>query len=400
MSDTTKINTNTAALKKKYDTINAVLKSGRGLDRINAQIKAIRGFNYFKDDFVLPDTDNHGFTFISRPHLNMRLGNVRANSYLNFLNTLNPASPAFAIRCLLDPDFAHANAVTASKSTLFDIRNPFIPILTNRLKSMSGWPDMVMETETTEGGFFSENITLPIGWDNLNKSYDLTLTFSDVKGGYILALFFAWFIWIDAARKGNNVVAYQKYIEERRMCFTFSIYRFLLDETGHYITKWAKATGTFPLSVPMGAYFNFDKSTPYAFEGQNLSIPVKVAGRIEYMKPEVFTDFNILVHKYCPNVTKSSMCAIVNNTDMKVVNNKIIPYIDLSSGKNELVWMADKSLLPEDSASVKANVPASTSSTANTGSTGKSLTSSISSAAAKAKSSATSDLTLFKNMHL
>ena len=233
-----------------------------GLDSTKNQVLITKGFNLFEDDITITDREIKGYTFFTRPKLNLLKSNLINNRLFAFLDTVEPTSPAFAIRCLLDPIFASNNYSAASKSPLFDINNPFIPILTNRLISISGVPTMAMETESTEGGYFSESIAIAKGWDELSRVYDITCTFSDVKGGFILALFFFWFLWINYAVKGS-IIPYKKYIEEVKMCYTISIYRFLMDETNTYITKWSKLTGCFPANVPIETYFNYSKDNYY-----------------------------------------------------------------------------------------------------------------------------------------
>lgn len=330
------INSNTDSISNTLFNLNEKYYRTRGLNIGGNQSLITKGFNFYREDYTLVNKEFYGYTFFTRPKLNLATPNLFNHRLFSFLNTEDPNSVGFAIRCFLDPIYSQQSVLKglASKSSLFDPMNPFIPILTNRIKSMSGFPDWVMEVETSEGGFFSEDITMAKGWNNLAKTYDLTTVFRDVRGGFILALFLFWFLWIDCAVKGV-VRAYSKYIEERKICYTISIYRFLVDETNSYITKWGKSTGAFPVSVPIGAFFNFNNEQPYVLENANLSIPFKICGKQEYLDPVILLEFNTLVKRYCPTIESFKNIDITN---WYRYNGKIIPYIDLKKGTNRLLW--------------------------------------------------------------
>lgn len=336
-----KVATGESSYTSLVDSLDELIQKSQSMVTSTSQVDIIRGFNYNRDALVVTDKDSTGYTFFGRPILNMTNANVMASRMLQYYNVNDPNSVAFAIRCILDPFLQDEGtyAANAVKSPLFNPKNPFIPVLTNRLKNISGFPDMVMETETTEGGYFSEDISIAKGWDNLNKSYDISATFSDVRGGFILALFMAWFIWMDLAIKGP-VVPYKRFIEDRVICYTLPIYRFLMDESNTYITKWAKATGCIPLSIPMGAYFNFDITNPFVYEGNNLTIPFKVAGGINYMDPIVLVEFNMLIQKFYHDINSKNV-HIYTKSEMAESGTTLMPYIDLKSGYNELLWVGD-----------------------------------------------------------
>ena len=231
-----------------------------------------------------------------------------------------------------------------SDSRYFNPSSPFISVLSNRLLALNGWPDPTIDIETTEGGFFSESITYPKGSDNLARNYDISASFSDLQGSVIHSLFTIWTRWIMLATRGH-ITAYMEDIEARRMCFTSSIYRFVMDPSNRFITKWAKATGCFPRSVPSGAYFNYDANASNVDVAMNLAIPFTVSGKIEYMDPIILKEFDMLMEKFCGPITgyqsaiSSENGSLVDNRMM--VNFKCLPYIDLKAGNNELQWRYD-----------------------------------------------------------
>lgn len=300
---------------------------------------ALRGFDSIRNTLYMPELEGHGYTFITRPKLNLSNQSIRMDRILSLLDTLDPQTVAFTVRAMLDTKFKSLHNVSVSKSQYFDPNNPFITVLSNRLLTLNGWPDPTLDVETTEGGFFSESITYPKGHDQLTRNYDIAASFSDIQGSVIHILFTIWMRWIHLATRGR-VSAYMEDIEARRMCFTSSIYRFVMDPSNRYITKWAKATGCFPRSVPSGAYFNYDSNAAHVDTAMNLSVPFTVSGKVEYMDPIILQEFNMLIDKIAPSVKNNTPAT---NQLRLLLNFKCLPYIDLKGGSNELRWLYDGS---------------------------------------------------------
>lgn len=322
-------------LKKIYQAMNESASQGAGAGSFYGQYQSVlRGIDRFGYNPLPMNSELTGLTFITRPKLNLSTSSLRQDRTLASLDTTDGTSIAFMIRCLLDTAFGSREDMsgTAHSSPLLDQRNPFIPVLTNCIRGMSGWPDPVLDTETTDGGFHSEDLTFAKGSDRLSRSYDLTLTFREIQGGIILALLYIWIKFIDLVTKGN-VVAYAEDIYEHRLCYTCSIYRFVLDPSTRVITKWAKATGCFPKSVPLGAAFNINEGEAIISSMASYSVPFQV-NKIEYMDPIIFSDFNRLVGRACPDIKRKG--SMVETEAIAEHNFKGIPYIDAEGGLNEL----------------------------------------------------------------
>jgi len=333
-------------IENALSSLTSLLYSSSGGSKHSSLIKQISGFDFIGNSIYMPNVESSGITFFTRPRLNLSTSSIRNDRVLSLLDSLDPNSVSFAIRCLLDTDFCNRPDIQpiVEKSPLINSSNPFIPILTNNLKNISGWPDVTIEIETTEGGYHSESIVYPKGSDDLNRTYNLNATFSDIQGSFILFLFFMWYRYLYLVTKGV-VIQYPKDIENRRLGFTCSIYRFLLDTSKQFITKWAKATGTFITSVPIGAYFNYDKSNPFVLEGNNISIPFVVSGKIEYMDAIILQEFNKLVKRFCRNIEDNSLYIKATSVnELMDFNHQCIPYINITDGFNELEWRYSSSL--------------------------------------------------------
>jgi hypothetical protein len=267
---------------------------------------------------------------------------------MTLVDTLDPNSINFAIRCYLDTDFCKRNYVAEliSKSNFINSNLFFIPILSNNWRSISGWIDSMIETETLEGGFHGETLSIPKGTEDGKKVYDISVTFRDIIGSPILLLFLIWKRFITLSKKGR-LSPYQRYNTGDRMCYTCSIYRFTMDTTGRYIKKYAKATGCFPKSFPDGTYFNADENTIFINAGNSVSVPFSVNGRIEKFDPIILLDFNLVTKKFCPNI--ENMRKLEDEEEKMIFGHYAVPYINISQdGYNELEWRVDDSALPSD----------------------------------------------------
>lgn len=252
---------------------------------------------------TLPGNVEHaGLTFFTRPKLPLTRGNLHQVPSLIGLDVDDPNTFAYAIRCWLDTKFCKSgvNMNNAKKCPFFNYESAFNIPLSNACIAQSGWPDPFIQTYTTVGGFFQEDQTFPIGSDRLRKTYDLNFTFKETQGGPILAMLYAWYEVMASLTEGS-MVAYAEDIDAQRMCYTVSIYRFLLDPSKRHITHYAKATGCFPKAPPMGALFNRSVGETSVEAAKEISIPF-VANKVEYDDPRILLDFNLLVTRYCPKI--------------------------------------------------------------------------------------------------
>lgn len=323
-------------IQELFERINASLYHTTGSRRHRNFSEAMYGIDHTRNSLYMPELEDHGFTFITRPKLNMTTSSIRQDRVLAMLDTLEPDTISFAIRASLDTSLTSKRYQVSNldKSPFFNQANPFFPVLTNRLLTMNGWPDWTLEVETTEGGFFSESITYPKGHDQLTRNYDIQASFGDIQGSPILILFTMWFRYIHLLTRGL-ITSYMEDIEDRRMGFTSSIYRFVMDPSRRYILKWGKATGCFPRNVPLGAYFNYDSNASNVESAMNVAIPFTVAGRVEYYDPIILQEFNMVVERRCPGIENWK---VAHDNLRLLLNYRCVPYINLTKGSNELEW--------------------------------------------------------------
>lgn len=284
-----------------------------------------------------------GLTFFTRPQLNLSTTSLRQDPQLAMLDIIDPLSLMFSLRCNLDTRFMRSAPAeqTADISPWVNTESPFNIPLGNSIVGMSGWPDFNVEYETTESGYYAEDMTLVRGSDRGRRTYDISCTFRDIQGGYIMAYFFYW-LHAMALQMEGVTVAYPEDRAANRLNYTVSIYRFILDPSMRTITKWAKATGCYPVSLPIGDVFNFNPGDSHIPTAQQFTIPFKV-NNVSYMDPRHLLAFNSLVKRYMNFSEKDfgSRNSKRIRTKAEAQNNfSGIPWIDTTDGTNELMWLA------------------------------------------------------------
>jgi hypothetical protein len=304
------------------------------------------------------NVENAGLTFITKPNFNMTTQSLRGDPILAMLDTMDPTSWMFGLRCLLDTTFSRSTqaAAIAKLSPWFNDTSPFNVLMSNQMLSIEGFPDFGIETETTESGMYTEDMTLARGSDWGRRSYDLNLTFRDLQGGPLMAYFYYWLVSM-ALQMDGAIVAYPDDREANRLNYTVSIYRFKLSPDLRTISGWCKLTGCLPLNVPIGASFNIAPGDPVARGSGTFSIPFRV-NNVRYNDPRHLAAFNTLVKRYAEpsfpdDRIKVKVAAETNFTGL--------PYVDVTNGTNEMCWYA----LPEELQDPTVNIIAQIQSAVN-----------------------------------
>ena len=166
---------------------------------------------------------------------------------------------------------------------------------------------------------------------------DLSLTFRDFAGGPISYMFDMWYKYIMNLQDGT-MVQYADAIDANRLDYTVSIYRFILDRSRKTITRWAKATGCFPVNSPTGVVFNKNAGESYVTNNDEFTITFK-ANRIEYNDPIIPHEFNMLVRRYNQELHSSAKSGVVGYAYEAQNNFNGIPYVRAGSYGHEMVFL-------------------------------------------------------------
>ena len=285
----------------------------------------------FKGNVLPINTMLSGLTFITRPRLCLQSSNIRNNRRMAALDTLNPTSMAFMIRCLLDTNFGEVNDQRykhiVDSSPLIDPYNPFMVPLCNSLLSIGNLPDMMVQTQTTDGGYQAEAQTFAVGGDDFNRAtYSLPIEFKDVQHGPISAIIYYWLEYIRCVTRGI-LLAYADDIDEQRLNYTVSIYRFALDPTKTYIVDWCKCTGCFPTNLNTGATLQVNDGEEFVSAATRINVNF-ACNKVEYRDHAIFMDFNTLVSRYFPDINKD-IKGNYAQPDEKGINNSTLKYPNL-----------------------------------------------------------------------
>ena len=282
--------------------------------------------NRFGTRFVMDNYVRTGYTFITRPELNLSSRkNLRANRIMSLLENNDPCSMQFMIRAYLDTRFARYHGLDrVMQSPLIDYRNPFFTLLTNNLNELSGGPTWQAEVHTDEGGFFGESQSQMSGSDSYKKPFDLQLSFTDPYGGPIDATIQIWNLYRDLLTTGEMIM-YPDQEADRIMNYTVSIYRFAMDPSFRYIKRWVKYTGCFPISHPGASVFDFSSKEPYVDQMRKFSIGFRCAGGASIPNnPIIIKEFNDLVERYFPQIRVLRPRKNVSSTGDEPVNVALI----------------------------------------------------------------------------
>lgn len=297
------------------------------------------GINHRQIPNMVPtNKDRYGYTFFTRPQLNLTDGNLTNNRLFFPLLSKNPNSLHSYVRSMLDPRLG----TTAIISNVTDNFNSFIPVLTNNLKSISGWDDLLLPTSTSPEGLYGESFSFGDGYLVNYKNFDLTASFANTRGDPIMYLFYIWLLYISAVFEGT-MVPYADFILENEIDYTTRIYRLVMDQTNTYVRKIAATGAAFPIALPSGGFFDYTADSTFNNQVTDISLRFRCMGMI-YQDSILVDNFNQVVGIF--------------NSDMKAVNNglsnnvtKIEPdllplfnnrgYPRINPATSELEWWVD-----------------------------------------------------------
>lgn len=282
--------------------------------------------------------DDQGLVLFTRPRLNLSYDNIIGQRVLLPLLTDDKNSPYHLIRMMLDPTLA-GRGVT---SPIFDSQTAFIPILTNLLQSVSGFPDVTLNTYTSQEGVRKEAWSMVDDVAEINTTYDITATFANVTGDPITSMFHIWGHYMGAVYAGD-IVPYPDYILKNAIDYQTRIWRLTFDNTKTYVKKIGCANVAFPMASPLGAFFNYTSDSPSIRDNDQISIPFRCMAA-EYNDPILYLEFNQTVELFNPRMADASReqaFVKLKGRELAGFNRDGYPRINLDT--YELEWWVLKS---------------------------------------------------------
>lgn len=230
----------------------------------------LRGFNQTSASAPLPvNKDAQGLVFFTRPMLNLSTYNISRHSTFQSLSNTNAASVQRYVRCMLDPslhNYGNPNITTP----LVDNQHAFIPLLSNAISKLSGWPDIVLPTFTSKQGTRKEQWSMGDGTIEVNESFSLDATFTNMADEPVSLLFKTWVDYISYVFDGQ-LKPYLGFEARNELDYTTRIYRLVLDKTQTYVKKIACTIASFPVNEPTGKFFDYDSEQVYSNQTKEIN---------------------------------------------------------------------------------------------------------------------------------
>jgi len=158
------------------------------------------GINQTQTMEIVPkNLDRRGYVFFTRPQLNLSTSNVLNVRKLFSLVTDNEYSIHRYVRCLLDPRQASEHGVT---TPLVNNKLAFMPILTNSVQTISGWPDEVLPTFKSKPGIRKEQYSQGDGVVEINEVFNLDCAFRNMASEPLSHIFITWLQYISSVFEG------------------------------------------------------------------------------------------------------------------------------------------------------------------------------------------------------
>lgn len=311
------------------------------------------GFNHTRQlPIIQQNKDYNGYTFFTRPQLNLTDANLaNISTMYKFLNNNSLSAQRFA-RVTLDPRLHYDNDhefynQKSLHTPLVDARNPFIPLLSNTLETLSGWPDVTVPHFTSSSGLRKEQWAMVDGVYEIFDVFTLNATFNNFVTEPLSLLLELW-NRVPALVFEGMMNKYIDFIIANEFDYNTRIYRLITDESGRYIKKSAATGASFINTEPTAKFFDFNRTTPYNEQTKMINVNFVSMGAI-YNDDAILLDFNRASSSFNPMVTEYLQYGIKANSYIDKIpyellpafSNRGYPVIDLET--NELIWLIDKS---------------------------------------------------------
>jgi hypothetical protein len=298
--------------------------------------------------------DIAGLTFFVRPQLNLQADNIRNSRLLYPLLTTDMTTIQAYVRCMLDPrlQYGYSTFVEKLNCPIVDPLQAFIPILTNDIVSISGGQDLVAPTFTSKEGLYQQAYSQVDGTVRNYTVYDIDATFRNTKGDPIFYLFYIWLHYASLVFEGR-LVPYPDFLVENEIDYNTRIYRITLDPYRSKVRKIMVASVAFPISVPIGEFFDYNSDKPYNEQTKDITIRFKCMG-YEAMDAILISEFNQTSMIFNPQlITRTNDMVKLDQASKGLFKNSGYPFIN--SSNYELEWWIGKDIYDKRMELLKKN---------------------------------------------
>lgn len=284
--------------KEIYD--NALLDSGTP-GYTAPLINSMRGIRILgKGPAMMPLADDTiGLSFVTRPQLNLADDNIKRSERLKVLMKGGQYSIASYIRGILDERWGAANKVVGLNNLM-----PFIPVLTEYLKTSTGFGDLQMQIKTTEPGIRDQVYQRVDSKLEENGLFTMSQTYFNPKPSIIPALFQFWESYISEVTSGDRLVSPRfKYLFGNRIDFDCRIYHLIMGADGEFLSHIFATVQSIPVTFPAGSQANIDNTqNTLRGEGQDDFSVQFSSTAMRFNEDGLISSFNDHSYNYNPNL--------------------------------------------------------------------------------------------------
>lgn len=248
------------------------------------------GLNRFSGTPYAPlNRTSNGFVFFTRPRMYLSYDNITQVRTLTPMLTRNENGIMRALRAYLDP--VGARQAGGHSSPMVNPYNPFIPLLSNNLLTLSGWPEMIVDTFTADAGIYKEEWSIADGFSRIFGTYELTANFRNIQGDPISWIFHFWTQYMLQIKEGVLNPRPEQLLDNE-IDYDTRIYRLIMDKTWTYVEKIAACGAAFPVSNNMAQQFDYDVNKPISEGPDEISVTFRCMGA-DYNDPISLLEFNM-----------------------------------------------------------------------------------------------------------
>lgn len=288
--------------------------------------------------------ESQGYAFFTRPAFNLSTSNIKNDPVLSGLIQDSNTMPS-AIRAILDHTLTKRGEAT---SGVIDPYNPFIPLLSNNLISLTGYRDFANQTQDTGSGLYRETTIIVDDVPYDYEKYSLTANYRNISGDPITYLFFIWCYYAASVRVGN-IIPYFDFMAYRELDYQTCIWRILMDKTRRYVTAIHKIGAGIPVNAPIGEKFDYHmygSENAYTQADTQISINFECVGSIVYNPLNVY-EFNLLVrrwNKYMHDEYRGKEMIKLQQNEISFFNAKCQPVPYINESTMEMEWYVASNL--------------------------------------------------------
>ena len=258
----------------------------------------MKSFNFFETIIPSRTKKIHQIVFFTKPKCNLSTEQLKNEREMATLVTKSSNTVEAYVRNMLDPylkwEDKNVSEGKVKKEPLLNKLNtsdtPFIPIMTNMLNSLSGFPDIAPTTWSAEEGVRKETWGYMNGWSYVYEKRDINATFARDDAGVMEKLISMWVKYSTLVAEGTFAPRMEELLGGR-IDYQTGIYNLILAPNKRKILGWAKTIG-FPKVNPRGEMFNYKRGEGKTFDEINTIFEIY---GMEYNDPIILKEFNEVV---------------------------------------------------------------------------------------------------------